>query len=54
MSLNKITNEIINKELSEINDSYYLCNYILASYKYLIYQIFTKVNYIYINLLLFL
>ena len=51
---NKIQKEIINNELSEVNDSYYLCNYILASYKYLIYQIFTKVNYIYINLLLFL
>ena len=51
---NELPLEIIEMELSDINKSEYLCQFILASYYVLISQIFNNKNEIYINLLLFL
>ena len=49
-----ISSELISLEFGEINQSEYLSKYILASYYFLISQIFNEPNFIYINLLLFL
>ena len=54
INVEEISNEIICLEFSQINESEYLCNYILASYYVLIKKIFNDPNIIYKNLLLFL
>ena len=53
-SSDKISNEIIYLELSEINELESRCKYIIASYKVLINKIFTDPIFVYIYLLLFL
>ena len=54
IDIKDLSSELISFEFGEINQSEYLCKYILASYYFLISQIFNEPNFIYINLLLFL